>query len=148
MKNLLWLIILISIIFSSCAAGVFIPVYDIEIPELENDVNYEIIEIWIEENIEYKRDESKTEDDWQTPIETIDIGTGDCEDKAILFLFLANQYLGIKGYLQGVYFFKSDIYHMTAVVDDYWYGMNTNFSYEYTVSYDYGRALVLAEYYL
>lgn len=49
-------------------------------------------------DIEYL-DDKYAEIKLQYPQETIDAGTGDCEDKALLFLSLVNKHLGIKGLL-------------------------------------------------
>lgn len=49
---------------------------DNEIPSLGHYAN------WLKENLSYSRDPKK--DNWQTPQETLDKGSGDCEDLAFL----------------------------------------------------------------
>lgn len=51
------------------------------------------ITVWISNNISYKDDPTGYT---QSPQETLDLGTGDCEDAALLFCALTFKYLGIK----------------------------------------------------
>jgi hypothetical protein len=50
--------------------------------------------IYVNTHVSYKTDEGW--DDWQTPQTTLDRGTGDCEDFAILTDFLLNYYVGVR----------------------------------------------------
>lgn len=54
---------------------------------------WQSITVWIADNIEYKDD---PEGYTQSPQETLDLRTGDCEDIALLFCALAFKYLGFK----------------------------------------------------
>lgn len=56
----------------------------------------EEIENWMYDNILYSDEEG---DYWKYPNETFSDGYGDCEDRAILFLYIVNDSLGIKGEL-------------------------------------------------
>ena len=59
----------------------------------------EEIVTWIHYNITpvYDWDSSHPSlNEWQSPIETLDRRTGDCEDGVILFMYLCNRDLGIK----------------------------------------------------
>lgn len=44
--------------------------------------------------IEYAED---VDNEWQSPRQTIELGTGDCEDMALLFLYLVEQEYGVRG---------------------------------------------------
>lgn len=46
---------------------------------------------WIDENIEYEKDDL---DYWRTPQETIDERKGDCEDQALLYIGICYQQFG------------------------------------------------------
>lgn len=46
-----------------------------------------LINSWVNKNVEYKR-EDEYKDYWQSPSETIEIMTGDCEDIAILKAYI------------------------------------------------------------
>lgn len=81
------------------------PHYDIDVTEIEYAISgYDecdrtleiwviLINRWVKNNITYIADNN---DSWQTPIETFNRGGGDCEDFAILFLWLYYQYTGEK----------------------------------------------------
>lgn len=49
-----------------------------------------LINFWVNTNIMYKEDTA--DNIWQTPQQTINLGTGDCEDYAILKYFIARSY--------------------------------------------------------
>ena len=90
MKKLL-IIIAIAMAFASCNNYVG--------PEIQNGENID----WILEavrEIDFVYDWESTGvrglDYWQSPNETVEIGTGDCEDFAILTMYLMNKYLGAK----------------------------------------------------
>ena len=64
---------------------------DIKVESLEDAVNY------VAYDIKYKSDPPGY-DYWQTPEETETLKTGDCEDKAILLMYLLNK-MGIDSWL-------------------------------------------------
>jgi hypothetical protein len=71
------------------------PEYNLDVPVF-NDVDE--IEVWIIENIEYKSDlEVYGKNFWQYPSETFNFKTGDCEDRAILMLYIIHDQFGIDG---------------------------------------------------
>lgn len=89
------------------------PVYD-----------YFRVEAWIEQNIKYVSDDDY--DHWQSPLETLIKRTGDCEDKAILFMYLVS----IKypewnkdGKFILIQFDHADQYHMIVAWDKDVYGL-------------------------
>lgn len=51
---------------------------------------------WINENIEYRRDEGES---WSPPNDTVSRGYGDCEDKGLLMLDIVAQQFGEEGIL-------------------------------------------------
>jgi hypothetical protein len=55
--------------------------------------NLEELTYAIYDNIEYLYD---VDDEWQYPEETIELGTGDCEDFALLFCAMANDQFGVE----------------------------------------------------
>lgn len=69
----------------------------------------ELIADWIHNNIKYTDDKEvwKKSDYWQSPTETLELRTGDCEDFAILLWACAKK-LGIPVILSGADFYKSD----------------------------------------
>lgn len=72
---------------------------------------------WVKETIEYIPDDPG-EDDWQTPRETLARGAGDCEDRAILWMKLAYDNLGIEAELIGIDIGYNHAY--TRIGDEYW----------------------------
>lgn len=56
----------------------------IPVPELDLENEYEVLE-WVGGNIQYKKDE---QDEWQSPGRTCMLRTGDCEDFALLAIYL------------------------------------------------------------
>jgi len=97
MRNFIFLIIIV--LFSSCVMSPdehYSNMFS-DIP-LETTLVYSFyhwydIADWIADNINYKKDIT---DYAQTPQETLDLGTGDCEDAALLFCALAFNSLGLK----------------------------------------------------
>jgi hypothetical protein len=69
------------------------PVYDVPSPGYETVVG---IVYWSEWIVKYEREEV---DYWKAPIESYTERRGDCEDLAILALYMVRQELGIKGEL-------------------------------------------------
>jgi hypothetical protein len=87
-------IIFIFVSFCSCSPAEYI-----------NPPKFSSIEeahTFIVKNIIYVRDDVKygVEDYWQTPEETINCHTGDCEDKAILFMYILKTQFYIESYLE------------------------------------------------
>lgn len=77
--------IYVTILLMTLAVGC-IPVYDMHvIPDLGLETTEEVMQ-WVSQNITYKSDGIR--DEWQEPHETYNSRTGDCEDFAILALYL------------------------------------------------------------
>ena len=83
MKKLIFLFLLIFV--TSCSFD-----YAFCIPEIDS---IEDTFKWVSLNITSKADESEY---WQTPDETMELLTGDCEDQAILLMYLIYKNTGIK----------------------------------------------------
>lgn len=83
------LIIVIAFFASSCIIDVERHETNVIMPEFDTlkDARW-----WIAQNIYYKSDNGEY---FQTPGETIDRGTGDCEDYALLLAYYANRF-GLK----------------------------------------------------
>lgn len=112
MKRIRFLAIVFSIIgLSSCDLS-FLQISDTSILEysiesIEEEIDYNIptfsslsyIQIWIAFKIERKHDVDVhgVAEYYQSPLETLQLKSGDCEDVAILFLYLAHQSLHLKG---------------------------------------------------
>ena len=71
---------------------------------------------WIIKNIKYVSDSEtwNKSEYWQTPMETISIGTGDCEDFAFLAQELLNQ-IGIESSVIGMYYYFTPGGHAVCV---------------------------------
>lgn len=90
MKGKILSILILSALLGSCA---IIPGADV--PEFDS---LDEAWYWINNNIEYVRDiDSHGQNDyWQYPAETVELGTGDCEDICILFQDIAIRQFGIE----------------------------------------------------
>ena len=103
MKSCILLIIAIAV--SGCA---------LTLPMVPADL--EEICIWVHKNIPYV---AEAGDNWQLPAVTMKNG-GDCEDMAILFMALANEYLDIRPDMI-VIEVAPGLYHAVAIYDGYIY---------------------------
>lgn len=102
---LLIFVLLIVLTLNRCIQ----PIYEFdEIPDLglqtiEDVIQWVYWEIdWVSDNIHYPADEY-----WQSPAQTYIWRTGDCEDFAILALYLIHRDVGIDGRLILGYFYSS-----------------------------------------
>jgi len=137
-----YIILFIILLFAIASCQMF-PDYDS--PDLRLDeYTYESISDWVLTNIKYTKD---IVDEWQNPGETIDLMAGDCEDRAILFLYLVNKYLGEKADLQGIHFINSEINHMTAIIDDYRFNLNRDYDFIVLQTIPYHKVFGLTKYY-
>jgi hypothetical protein len=85
-------------------------------------------------------------DYWATPQETFDRKSGDCDDKAILFLYLVHEYMGVDGYL--VKEFNQTDYtdgHMIAEVNGITYLQYPGIGWVEMNRWTYANAIWLAE---
>ena len=92
----------------------------------ENDIEVLIIEdafIYVHDNITYKAD---TSDYWQIPEETDQLKTGDCEDMAILFMYLCKTKLNINSDL--VYIEKGSDSHVLPKINGTFYEIKNFFT--------------------
>lgn len=111
-------------------------------PEFDNvqDAN-----IWVNKYVEYAHDSDNPPDgdltpheNWQTPEETLYLGTGDCEDFASLLLWIVEEQGLGEGYLLSIEYEKNGrmAYHMTTIISDsyYEYGIKySSYPYKYKV---------------
>jgi hypothetical protein len=111
MKKLLLFLIVESFLFlSSC--------YLAECPDdFKNFSSIEKIDQWVTRHIQYEFDPFG--DPWQTPEETLSLLSGDCEDSAILWLYLCNENGFGKGVLE-IYRNKSgSVFHAVGKLGGY-----------------------------
>jgi len=103
-RNRVTIIVITGILLLSC---------EISMPPQAIDFND--IHTWVVSNIAYKAD---VYDEWQSPHETIKLGTGDCEDSAILLSAMCGE-IGISTSLLIIW--MTDMYHMVVEYDGWWY---------------------------
>ena len=79
---------------------------------------------FVYENVEYANDSM---DEWQTPKETMELGTGDCEDYAILMISILEE-MDIESFM--VVIKRNDVhnYHALVEVDGLYYEPTGNFT--------------------
>lgn len=146
MKKLL--LLFLFLIFISCEFKIQDVYYNIPMDTLSEmclecaDNKFYCIEFFIFRYIKYKKE---IIDKWQTPSETFEKREGDCEDKAILFLWIIYQETGIKGTLR--IYHSLNCNHATAYYENYDY----EYDYQricdfYYIEYDFDYAMYLAEY--
>lgn len=154
-KGIIIILILLSLL--SCdymmILGKELPYYNIDIDlEIQGNTTSEklaSISFWIFSNIIMKSDiEIHGKPYWQTPEETIELETGDCEDFCILFLWLSYQYLNIKPDMLILRRWEEDHaigkYRSYIFADYYdWY---KDGDYIYIDHYSWEDALLIAEY--
>lgn len=86
MKNTIFAILALTMILGCENPSAQYSFDGVTIPTL---VTQDEIAVWIWDNIPYKTDgDDGRVDSWQTPEETLTKGTGDCEDRALLAMFL------------------------------------------------------------
>lgn len=119
--------IIVVLILSLFSCSLFYPV------DYLNLSSYEAIKYYIKSNIKYKSDNV---DFWQYPWDTINKRTGDCEDMAILFLWLSYKNFGEKGKLVMSLNSKGSL-HAYAVVDKIIFNKINNYRDLYTINYDF-----------
>lgn len=84
---------------------------DIQVTDLEDAVWY------VAQEVEHKEEPSGI-DYWQTPEETYSLKTGDCEDKAILLMYILQTKLNINSYLFLITRPNAPIGHAMAYADN------------------------------
>ena len=103
--------------------------------------------LYVHVSIEYVNEAS---DYFQSPIETENLRTGDCEDYTIYFMYLANKELNIKPQLVVVYI--TDIgFHAITEYDGVYYDPTKNMifkelpaTWSHIISYDYDIIMIYA----
>lgn len=157
MKSIIF-IILICLLFFSCDDPTYlltldVPTYNIEMDiEITGNTLYEKIECidtWIFANIIMKTDKQVHGGPyWQTPEETIELKTGDCEDLVILFIWLCYQYLNIKPDMLILRRWGAD--HAISKYNNYvfadYYRWYKKKDYIYIDVYSFNKTLIYAEY--
>ncbi len=103
---------------------------------------------WVSDNIEYSLD---NHEEWQSPKQTVELGTGDCEDFVILAMYLLNRDFGyLPDMIIGVSIATGNA-HCWLSLNDVWYeiqlsGMDVTEIYDatYTIElvYTYDQVMV------
>jgi len=95
--------------------------YDTTVDLPANVTDLESAYNWIGNNIEYRSDFEvwNTVEYWQSPTTTLEKGTGDCEDFAILFSAFAQE-LGYRTCEVAIVFKENDG-HAVSCIDGNWY---------------------------
>lgn len=91
---------------------------DYQVPKF---IDLQEINRYVFDNIEYKKDFI---DFPQSPIQTMELGLGDCEDYVILFSYLVYKNFGLKPYV--VIVEVGDQLHSLAYIDDTYYDPTYN----------------------
>ena len=81
-------------LFTSCTIYYLSTEWDYKMPYETNNISVEEAFLWTANNIKYIPDEDR--DMWQLPHETYEKLTGDCEDQAILFMYIVYAEIGIE----------------------------------------------------
>ena len=125
--------------FISSCTQVFIPYYD-----------FDTIMTYVHDTITYSKVNGE---EWQTPEETLELGTGDCEDFVILMLKIVNDTYDIKGDLIIFKNIKTGILHAVAGLDNMYYDVTNNAifdeypsSYEYYDTFSYDKTMFYVKY--
>lgn len=116
MKRLLIVVAVALVVLAACDTGVS---YQTNmIPPLGLQTVQEVM-TFVADRVEYQSDQSMygESDEWQLPQQTYVWESGDCEDFAILAVYLLKQELGIEAYGVGGYNRDFGISHMWVLVD-------------------------------
>ena len=97
-----------------------------DIPYFED---FQSIRLWVTRNISYAN-EPIINSNWQRPCETLDILSGDCEDFAILTIYLIYVNLCIDSELVGI-LTKTKNFHCVVYINDTYYD-----STSYSISFE------------
>ena len=81
---------------------------------------------WVHEYVTYTSDGEWPSDQFQTPQKTLELATGDCDDYAILLMWLMYQELGIKS--EFVVLDTGTGYHATVAWEGTWYDATGGFT--------------------
>lgn len=137
---------LLATILSSCSALYTVPI------ESNPQTVGEIID-YIHENVTYCLDwdsDDPSLNNWQSPKETLSIGTGDCEDFDILFMWMAHEYFGWEPDILLIWP-KGCGLHYICKWDGVWYdptsgwyGPDLGMDYVYIYTMDYDSAMIKA----
>jgi hypothetical protein len=100
---------------------------------------------WVWNNIEYTKDREQYgfRDYWASPEQTLESGKGDCEDYALLFLYIVKMNLDIEGTVEVSYYPEFGIYHAYGVADGamcYW---ESGYEEDYIMTYSYDEAMAM-----
>lgn len=116
------LVLVLGLFLNCCIVGPLCYVY-----EWEHDIDVKTIDEameWCANNIEPKRDDT---DYWQTPKQTYDYETGDCEDYCILFMQLVFE-LNYNPELI-IIILDNDIQHAVVKIENNYYDIHINKKY-------------------
>jgi len=109
------------------------------------------IEMWIYKNIEYSTDleQYETAEYRATPEETLQSMKGDCDDRAILFMYLYHQYFGEYSEYQSVLVYSkaTDLTsgHAIVLVSDAFYMLGSLDVLEMRKTFSYGEIMYIAQ---
>lgn len=134
MKRLLFVVLVI--VLAGCDA-LMPPAYK----SLEGSMSAEDAFVYVVTNYQYLRETDRSQDHWQSVEETMELGTGDCEDLAFIFLFYAGKGEAVAVQIWGSAYYRNDEgrwelrpivlgQHMIARVDGVYYDPSTGESWD------------------
>jgi hypothetical protein len=146
-----WLLLLAALLLTRCGWEEYDPTY--AVPDFVFDTPQDAVE-FVAWSIRYVPDDiHDREEYWQSPDQTWEWKTGDCEDNVILAMYILRQEFGgwpqfAGGWMEGL---TEGGWHAWLIYDGRWYECQTgadvtdNPAYRLDITYEYGEVLWRAE---